>query len=75
MLDVKPGRDNIMVNIQIVDENIHENREYFAALLTLLDNSTSEAKIAATNNAILLSMMDNDRKFYISFNLVKIKRI
>ena len=74
MLDVQPGTDNIMVNIQIIDDNIHENREYFAALLTLLDNSASGAEIAATNNAILLSIMDNDRRFYINFNLVKIKR-
>ena len=75
MFTVKPGTDNIMVNIQIVDDNIHENREYFAASLTLLDNSASGAEIGGTNNAILLSIMDNDRKFYINFNLVKIKRI
>ena len=69
MLIVVPGTDNIIINIQIIEDNIHENREYFAALLTLLDNSTSEANIDATNNAILLSIMDNDRKFYFSFNL------
>ena len=75
MATVEPGTDDIMVNIQIVDDTIHENREYFAALLTLLDNSVSGAKIDATKNAILLSVMDNDGKFDISFNLRKINKI
>ena len=62
MLTVKPGRDDIMVNIQIIDDSIHENREYFVALLTLPGNSISGAKISNTSNAILLSIFDNDRK-------------
>ena len=67
MLDVQPGTDYIMVNIQIIDDNIHENREYFAALLTLLDNSVSGTEIAATNNAILLSMMDMTVSFTLTW--------
>ena len=52
-----------MVKIQIIDDNIHENREYFVALLTLPGNSISGAKISNTSNTILLSIFDNDRKY------------
>ena len=74
MLTVKSGSEDIMVSIQIIDDSIHENREYFVALLTLLDDSISGAKISNTSNAILLSIFDNDRKSNINFNFGKIYR-
>ena len=74
MLTVKSGSEDIMVSVQIIDDSIHENREYFVALLTLLDDSISGAKIGNTSNAILLSIFDNDRKSNINFNFGKIYR-